>query len=98
MIEVFIKSITGDKFASPVKNLTASVFDLFNGRSSNLSVSLIGEAINLGEESVFIAPNLTSSNPWSRNETSLPPALVPLTVLIRADNAVSPGVMWFIKG
>ena len=48
MIELFMVSITGDKFLSPDNNLIAMVFDLFNGRSSNLYVSFIGEATNLG--------------------------------------------------
>ena len=63
MIVAFIISITGDRFESPDNNLIAIVLDLFNGRSFNLAVSFIGDATNLGVLNVFIAFNLTSSNP-----------------------------------
>ena len=98
MIVEFIKSIIGDKLASFDSNLIANVFDLFNGNSFNFSVSLIGDAINLGVLNVLTASNCTSSKPWSRNDISLPPALVPLTVLIRAETAVCPGTMKLILG
>ena len=38
-------------------NLIAIVFDLFNGRSFNLAVSLIGDATNLGVLKGLIAFN-----------------------------------------
>ena len=57
MIVVFFKSIIGDKLASLDSNLIANVFDLFYGKSFNLAVSLIGDAINLGELNVLTASN-----------------------------------------
>ena len=55
--------MTGDKFLSPDSNRIAIVFDLFNGRSFNLAVSLIGDATNLGVLRGLIAFNWISSNP-----------------------------------
>ena len=45
-------------------------------------VSLIFEQSNLGVDNSFSLSIAMFSNPWSMNETSFPPALVPETVLI----------------
>ena len=98
MIELFIVSITGDKFLSPDNILILIVFDLFKGSSGNLADSLTGDATNRGLLRTFIVFNSIFSNPWSWNDTSLPPALVPETVLVLADIAVYPGVILLIIG
>ena len=90
----FLTSKAGDKFGSRVFISTATVKDLFLGRFSNLASSFTLEATNLGVGKNVVWFNVVGSKPWSTNETSEPPELVPLTVLTDAFTlVVLPGVM-----
>ena len=84
---------------SSVWSLTPTVNDLFFGRSVRYVVSLSLDATNLVVDKKLIAPSWMLSYPWSTKETSLPPALVPLTVLNCAEfDVLSPGAMAVICG
>ena len=69
-------------FTDSVDMVMPNVTDLSNGRLVSLFISLTLEHNNLGVDSSFSLSKLIFSNPWSKKETSLPPALVPDTVLI----------------
>ena len=91
----------GERFVNLLNGNNGKVTDfieLLFIPSFNLADSFIGDATNLGVLNGLIEFNSISSNPWSKNDTSLPPALVPDTVLVLADIAVCPGVIKLILG
>ena len=95
----FLVSKAGDKFGSSVFISTDNVSDLFLGKLSNLASSFIFDATNLGVGKNVVWFNTVGSNPWSTNETSVPPELVPVTVLTDAFTRVDlPGVIQFNCG
>ena len=82
-------SNTGDKLGSVVLNLVNSVTDLFLGNPPNLASSLTLEHKSLGELNLLIWLSSTLSYPWSTNDISEPPSLVPETDLNWLDIEVS---------
>ena len=90
----FLTSKAGDRFGSWVFISTATVKDFFLGRFPNLASSFTLEATNLGVGKNVVWFNVVGSKPWSTNEISEPPELVPVTVLTDALTFVDlPGVM-----
>ena len=90
--------MTGDRFLSPLANSKSKWNDFCLGRDVNLS-SFIVDVINLGVSKNLNVLSDTGSIPWSINDTSEPPALVPLIVLTTALTCVSvPGVVKLIWG
>ena len=89
----FFISIAGDRFGSSDTKSIFNASDFRFGRDVNLS-SLIVDVINLGESKNLNSSNDAVSNPLSKNDTSVPSALVPLIVLTLATISVEvPGVI-----
>ena len=75
------------------------MIDLFLNMFVNLLFSLTSDAIILVFGSLVSLLIITSSNPWSEKETSVPSTLVPETVLITISTSSVPvGVNTSIKG
>ena len=90
----FLVSKTGDRFESSLLISTDNVSDFFLGKLANLASSFTLDATNLGVGKNVVSFNAVGSNPWSINETSVPPELVPVTVLTEALTfVVLPGVI-----
>ena len=70
-------------------NLVNNVTDLLRGKPLNLTSSLGLEAKSLGVSNLLIWLNSTLSYPWSTNEISFPPSLVPETDLNCDDTYVT---------
>ena len=95
----FWVSIIGDRFSSSVSKSTLNVRDLFAGIDVRYWFSLIWEATILGVSNLITLLRVTGSYPWSMNDVSLPPALVPVIVLILDVTLVPlPGVITLIIG